>query len=233
MSQCEVAGEWLIPNDGVLIVSMGVHTVADSSGKAVVRERLAVIEASESQPKPATKAVFYSKSGPADASSVLPTKGYINTPVSVTATMNLAPPLNLPPLYDGHDVQYFSRFTPLPWDRSAAGKSDSTTPPTPPSLPSRHLPEGRNAAGEPVPLPPLPEGTPITMLPGTSTPWTPQHKSTTDEPDTVTAQSKLDTKVEESSVEPKSTAKTFTFRLPMSGGLVVEIKAVAVGAKPD
>ena len=44
----EIAGEWLIPNDGILLVSFGPHTVADSQGKAVVRERLAIVEAVES-----------------------------------------------------------------------------------------------------------------------------------------------------------------------------------------
>jgi len=41
----EVAGEWLIPNDGVLVVGLGIHTASDKGGKAVVRERLMVFEA--------------------------------------------------------------------------------------------------------------------------------------------------------------------------------------------
>jgi hypothetical protein len=41
----EVAGEWLIPRGEVLLVSFGAYTVADSEGKAVVKERLAMIEA--------------------------------------------------------------------------------------------------------------------------------------------------------------------------------------------
>ena len=45
ISQASVAGEWLIPDDGVLIVSLGVKTAADDQGKAVVRERIAVVEA--------------------------------------------------------------------------------------------------------------------------------------------------------------------------------------------
>ncbi len=40
-----IAGEWLIPNDGILLVSFGPHTVAGKDGKAVIRERLAIIEA--------------------------------------------------------------------------------------------------------------------------------------------------------------------------------------------
>ncbi|MGP0068084.1 MAG: POTRA domain-containing protein [Isosphaeraceae bacterium] len=41
----EIAGEWLIPKDGILLVSFGPHTVADQDGKAVIRERLAILEA--------------------------------------------------------------------------------------------------------------------------------------------------------------------------------------------
>jgi hypothetical protein len=41
----EIAGEWLIPKDGILLVSFGPHTVADKEGKAVIRERLAIVEA--------------------------------------------------------------------------------------------------------------------------------------------------------------------------------------------
>lgn len=48
----EVAGEWLIPNDGVLIVSLGVHTAADNQGQAVARERLALIEARQTTATP-------------------------------------------------------------------------------------------------------------------------------------------------------------------------------------
>ena len=39
-------GEWLIPNGGVLVASLGAHTLDDGTGKAVVRERLMLIEAS-------------------------------------------------------------------------------------------------------------------------------------------------------------------------------------------
>ena len=45
VTQARVEGEWLIPNDGVLLVSLGVKTAADDKGMAVVRERVAVIEA--------------------------------------------------------------------------------------------------------------------------------------------------------------------------------------------
>ena len=47
VARAGVSGEWLIPTDGVLVVSFGPRTSADADGKAVVRERLAVIEATE------------------------------------------------------------------------------------------------------------------------------------------------------------------------------------------
>lgn len=47
VGRAEIAGEWLIPHDEVLLVGFGPHTVADKDGKAVVRERLAMITATE------------------------------------------------------------------------------------------------------------------------------------------------------------------------------------------
>jgi len=40
-----LAGEWLIPQGGVLVMSLGVQTTADEAGRAVVAERLVLIEA--------------------------------------------------------------------------------------------------------------------------------------------------------------------------------------------
>lgn len=47
IGHAEIAGEWLIPRDELLLVGFGPHTVADKDGKAVVRERLALISAEE------------------------------------------------------------------------------------------------------------------------------------------------------------------------------------------
>ncbi|WP_165228882.1 hypothetical protein [Aquisphaera insulae] len=47
VGRAEIAGEWLIPKDEVLLVAFGPHTVADKDGKAVVREHLAMITAEE------------------------------------------------------------------------------------------------------------------------------------------------------------------------------------------
>lgn len=40
-----IEGEWLIPNGGVLVASLGANTLDDGHGKAVVRERLMLVEA--------------------------------------------------------------------------------------------------------------------------------------------------------------------------------------------
>ena len=48
-AHARVEGEWLIPADGVLVVSLGAHTTDDDAGKSVVRERLAVIEANPAE----------------------------------------------------------------------------------------------------------------------------------------------------------------------------------------
>lgn len=50
VNRCKVDGEWLIPNDGLLLVSLGAHTVADKDGKAVARERLILVEAEAVNP---------------------------------------------------------------------------------------------------------------------------------------------------------------------------------------
>src|SRR5262245_28442247 len=42
-----LAGEWLIPNDTLLLASLGAHTLNNGDGKAVVRERLLLVEASQ------------------------------------------------------------------------------------------------------------------------------------------------------------------------------------------
>jgi hypothetical protein len=47
-----VAGEWLIPHGEVLVVSFGPHTIADKDGKAIVREKLALVTAQEADPVP-------------------------------------------------------------------------------------------------------------------------------------------------------------------------------------
>ena len=225
MSQCEIAGEWLVPNGGALVVSLGVHTVADAEGKAVVRERLAVIEAYRCGEGPEVRAVYEPSRLPSgQATRPIAFKGYINVAPKVTTST-----ITLP--------------VPLPAARSSV--LDTAFP----VMPSRSLPEGRDADGQPVPLPPLPEITPMTTLPGTSTPCaTPQGKPT--EPYSrarpsgnsgdIRFYAPVATSVEEDAVcpadptaaFPASVSKTFSFRLPIGGGIEIEINAVAKPLPP-
>jgi hypothetical protein len=46
LAHAALLGEWLIPGDGALVLSLGVRTTADAAGKAIVSERLVLIEAS-------------------------------------------------------------------------------------------------------------------------------------------------------------------------------------------
>ena len=81
----EVLGEWLIPRGEALLVSFGAYTVADQDGMAVVKERLAIIEADE-----ASSAV--AGMGP---------KGFQPVPVPLAAPyasgMNILPPPSVSP----------------------------------------------------------------------------------------------------------------------------------------
>ncbi len=44
VSSSTAQGEWLIPSDGVLVVSLGLHTKVDKTGKAETLERLALVD---------------------------------------------------------------------------------------------------------------------------------------------------------------------------------------------
>ncbi len=44
VSSSTAQGEWLIPSDGVLVVSLGLHTKVDKDGKAETLERLALVD---------------------------------------------------------------------------------------------------------------------------------------------------------------------------------------------
>jgi hypothetical protein len=54
--QGSVSGEWLIPAEGVLIISLGAHTTAGPEGKAEVHERLMIVQAWPAAPTDSTVA---------------------------------------------------------------------------------------------------------------------------------------------------------------------------------
>jgi hypothetical protein len=109
LAHVSIGGEWLIPSGGALVLSLGVQTTADSEGKAVVSERLLVIEARAPGDTPLEKAAF-EESLP----EVLPSR-LTAEPVGVPMPMPAMPsrclpqaldadgsPLPLPPLPEGH-----------------------------------------------------------------------------------------------------------------------------------
>ena len=126
----EIAGEWLIPKDGILLVSFGPHTIADKDGKAVIRERLAIVEADEAEadavgPAPAPRAAMW---GP---------------PAIMAAPIPAAPPM----IFGDADPGGRARpAVPHPAAPAAAM----------PPMPSRSIPQGYHSDGKAADLPPLP-----------------------------------------------------------------------------
>jgi len=226
IAQAEVAGEWLIPNGGALVVSLGVRTAADAGGKAVVSERLAVVEA-----RPAAEA----------GSTVLPTRlptfsapavpfivGTVNGTISRRRPSGVAMPApalpsrSLPLALNVHGLP--EPLPPLP--------DDDHTPPT--VLPGSSEPCATpQTKGEPV-------GDPIPAKPAAE-PRDPASKraSYTAEPDRcdvvgccdfVEAAAPAPPKVGKATAEPAQTptqGKTFTFRVPVNADLVIEVHASA------
>lgn len=148
VARAEVAGEWLIPSDGALVVSFGARTSADDQGKAVVHERLAVIEAWGLGNEPVSEVAPESTSEKAESPS--------------TACAPAPASLNLKEV---HRILTAHIQAAIQTKRAPA-----------PMVPSRSLPMAVSASGEPMPLPPLPPDlTPPTALPGSSEPCaTPQ-----------------------------------------------------------
>jgi hypothetical protein len=137
----EVLGEWLIPRGEVLLVSFGAHTVADEFGMAVVKERLAMIEADEAT----------------GASTLIGPNGVNPSPVQVFAPQPSggapasAPAIAVPgpfgaPVMPVIPPPLVGLPAPLP----------PVTMPTP-ATPSRSIPQGVHADGTQADLPPLPD----------------------------------------------------------------------------
>jgi hypothetical protein len=127
ISRASIAGEWLIPNDGVLIISLGVKTAADDQGKAVVRERIAIVEAhSASRTPDGTPRV--PMTSPVAAASFEPTK--LGPPIVPGRSMpqQVDPEgnvLELPPLPEALASADLDRIKPEPYQPSAQTKIQS------------------------------------------------------------------------------------------------------------
>jgi hypothetical protein len=131
VTRASVAGEWLIPNDGVLLVSLGVKTAADDKGMAVVRERVAVVEAC-----PATGIGPNGLITPAQAEPFQHTK--LGHPVVPGRSMPEAIDpqgnvVDLPPLPEAVASTDLDRIKPEPFQPSPQGPIRSA-PSTDPSL---------------------------------------------------------------------------------------------------
>ena len=132
----EVDGEWLIPNEGVLVVGLGIHTASGKDGKAVIRERVMLIEATDGQ---VLRTALRPDAIPGEPPHPTPSL----TPAPIAPTPSTAPaPVTPSP-----------STIPAPSRPAPAGNLPMPTPPPP----SRSLPQGLNADGSPAELPPLPE----------------------------------------------------------------------------
>jgi hypothetical protein len=126
----EIAGEWLIPNDGILLVSFGPHTMAGKDGKAVIRERLAIIMAEESPAPPS----YYVRPMAVSAAAAWPKpeapSTSIPTPMPVPAAP--APPMPSRSIPQGyHKDGKAAELPPLPAEEADDDDDSSEARPSP------------------------------------------------------------------------------------------------------
>ena len=146
VAHARVSGEWLIPGDGILVVSLGAHSSPTAEGKVIVRERLAVIEVVPADVKA--------------TADVCPAEGPVARPAS------------LPPLPEDIDLSPAEdaacRVAEAKGGKPADAKKDDTAPPAEeapkatkvpekvghlpmPTPPGRSLPQGFTPDGSPAP----------------------------------------------------------------------------------
>lgn len=122
VARCQVNGEWLVPPQGALVISLGARTVKGAQDKAVIQERVVVIETKAV----ASPGVAFIGSGPHIFTKLNdPALGRVvfqDEPAHTSATVTQQPPPALPTL----------------------PKADL------PRLPSRTLPHGTTADGKPL-----------------------------------------------------------------------------------
>ena len=172
----EVLGEWLVPRGEFLLVSFGAHTIADKDGKAVVKERLAIVGA---------EAVSGANVVHRGALEGLPLTPLLPTPISkIPMPVPMAPSRSIP--QGSHPDGTPAALPPLPADETDADsmESDSSEPlPSPqtkkpqqakPATDSGANKEALAPFNSPADLPPLcePMPTPETKNPQTLKPAT-------------------------------------------------------------
>ncbi len=132
----EILGEWLIPHGEALLVSFGAHTVADKRGMAVVKERLAIIEADLAASVPSVTGINAENPAP------------VRVPGPQSLDLLVTPPVTASPGQGSVSI--------VPVLPPRVGALPSVRMPTP-EVPSRSIPQGINADGTPADLPRLPE----------------------------------------------------------------------------
>jgi hypothetical protein len=142
----EVLGEWLIPRGDALLVSFGAFTVADKDGKAIVKERLALIEAADdrialptaSVPNPVMPGTFPTIPPPAPLVPHLLPKLALPTPAMPSRSFPQGvhadgTPAELPPLPDDESDDSTSESEsaePMPSPQTKKPKETKTKPTT-------------------------------------------------------------------------------------------------------
>jgi len=123
VSNARIEGEWLVPPGSVLLVTLGVDTVADEKGMAVVRERVAIVEfADPSKEKDEPKATAAPAASRVEAVTAvappvlvgdlpMPAVPARDTPEGYDPSGNL---VELPPLPEGLAATDLDRIRPAP-----------------------------------------------------------------------------------------------------------------------
>jgi hypothetical protein len=214
VSRALLEGEWLIPNSGVLVASLGAHTVDDGHGKAVVRERVLVLEAG---PAPATAGVAVQQAATRAFTYVLPARPAL-IPMPLTMPVPSVPGRSLP-------QGFAADGTPVPLPPLPEAKVPTSIPGTSEPCATPQAPRREDDASEETP--PAPEPAPRTA----SRP----EKSR----DPASARARFEPAKE----EPKAAAPMFSpwtllkpllFRVPIaSGPFEIQIRAsITPGTKP-
>jgi hypothetical protein len=209
-ARTEVAGEWLIPNDGVLVISLGAHTVAGAEDKAVVRERLAIVEARPLADGDVVRARFSGAPVPIAPASPRPADG---APVPMPMPVPAMPSRSLPQglAADGSAVP----LPPLPDDHV-----------TPSSLPG---------SSEPCASPQAPQRPEVKADPGSSRASYDKADPVKACADGGCAAKECDARSaavqgvetkDEAPRKPESPAsRPFTLRIPLNAGVTIELRA--------
>jgi hypothetical protein len=141
IGRSEIAGEWLIPRDEILVIGFGPHTIADKDGKAVVRERLALVSAEVA----ATLFTSQSDDGPtAGLPGFLPkiagVPGRLAPSPAATSPALPTPPLPSRSLPQGYNADGSpADLPPLPEDEKVDPSAGASVEP-------RSSPQSKNAA---------------------------------------------------------------------------------------